>query len=59
MAELARLTRNVHFLTDLFESNVLFKAADMPAADKTILHLKAALAEWKRDQISALTKAAL
>ena len=43
----------------MFETNVRFKAADMPEADKTILHLKAVLAEWERDQISARTKAAL
>src|SRR3954468_3062279 len=52
VAKLDRLTRNVHFLTGLLESGVRFKAADMPEADKTMVHLMAVLAEWERDQMS-------
>jgi DNA invertase Pin-like site-specific DNA recombinase len=59
VAKLDRLTRNVHFLVGLLESGVRFKAADMPEADKTMVHLMAVFAEWERDQISARTKAAL
>lgn len=59
VAKLDRLTRNLHFLTGLLESGVRFKAADMPQADKTMVHIMAVLAEWERDRISERTKAAL
>lgn len=40
-------------------AGVDFVAADMPQANKTMLHMHAVMAEWERDQISARTKAAL
>jgi DNA invertase Pin-like site-specific DNA recombinase len=59
IAKLDRLARNVHFVTGLLESGVDFVAADLPAANKTMIQMHAVMAEWERDQISARTKAAL
>ncbi len=59
IAKLDRLARNVHFVSGLLESGVEFVAADMPEANKVMLHMHAVMAEWERDQISARTKAAL
>ncbi len=59
IAKLDRLARNVHFISGLLESGVEFVAADMPEANKVMLHMHAVMAEWERDQISARTKAAL
>ncbi|SAK93924.1 resolvase [Caballeronia pedi] len=59
IAKLDRLARNVHFISGLMESGVEFKAADMPEANKVMLHMHAVMSEWERDQISARTKAAL
>lgn len=59
IAKLDRLARNVHFISGLIETGVEFVAADMPNANKTMLHIHATMAEWERDAISARTKAAL
>ena len=59
MAKLDRLPRNVHFISGLMESDVDFKAADMPFANKLTIHILAAVAEHEREAISARTKAAL
>lgn len=59
IAKLDRLARNVHFVSGLMESGCEFVAADMPQANKTMLHMHAVMSEWERDQISARTKAAL
>lgn len=59
IAKLDRLARNVHFISGLMETGVEFKAADMPEANKVMLHMHAVMSEWERDQISARTKAAL
>ena len=59
IAKLDRLARNVHFISGLLESGVEFVAADMPEANKVMLHMHAVMAEWERDQIAARTKAAL
>lgn len=59
IAKLDRLARNVHFVSGLLETGVEFVAADMPQANKTMIHMHAVMAEWERDQISARTKAAL
>lgn len=59
IAKLDRLARNVYFISGLLESGVDFVAADMPSANKVMLHMHAVMAEWERDQISARTKAAL
>lgn len=59
IAKLDRLARNVHFVSGLLESKCNFVAADMPAANKTMLQIYAVMAEWERDQISKRTKEAL
>lgn len=59
IAKLDRLARNVHFVSGLLESGCDFVAADMPQANKVMIHMHAVMAEWERDQISARTKAAL
>ncbi len=59
IAKLDRLARNVHFVSGLMESNVPFVAADMPHADKAMIHMHAVMSEWERDAISKRTKEAL
>ena len=59
IAKLDRLARNVHFVSGLMESGADFVAADMPQANKVMLHIHAVMAEHERDQISSRTKAAL
>jgi DNA invertase Pin-like site-specific DNA recombinase len=59
IAKLDRLARNVHFISGLMESGVEFVACDMPAANKFVLHIMAAVAEQEAEAISARTKAAL
>ncbi|MEX3853697.1 recombinase family protein [Paraburkholderia sp. BR10923] len=59
IAKLDRLARNVHFISGLIETGVEFVAADMPQANKVMMHMHAVMSEWERDQISARTKAAL
>lgn len=59
IAKLDRLARNVHFVSGLLETGIDFVAADMPNANKTMIHMHAVMSEWERDQISERTKAAL
>lgn len=59
IAKLDRLARNVHFISGLMESRVDFVAADMPNADRFMLHIYAAMAEEEGRRISERTKAAL
>lgn len=59
IAKLDRLARNVHFISGLLETNVNFIAADMPNADRFMLHIYAAMAEEEGRRISERTKAAL
>ncbi|MBW4039212.1 MAG: recombinase family protein [Acidobacteria bacterium] len=59
IAKLDRLARNVHFISGLMESGVEFIACDMPAANKFVLHIMAAVAEQEAEAISKRTKAAL
>jgi DNA invertase Pin-like site-specific DNA recombinase len=59
IAKLDRLGRNVAFIAALMESGVEFIAADNPQASRLLLHLLAAFAEHKREQISQRTKDAL
>jgi len=59
IAKLDRLARNIHFISGLMERGINFVAADMPAADKTMLQIYAVMAEAEGDRISARTKAAL
>jgi len=59
IAKLDRLARNVAFIANLLESNVPIVCADMPEADRTMLHMMAVFAEWEGRRISERTKAAL
>ncbi|MDB5700688.1 MAG: hin [Sphingomonadales bacterium] len=59
IAKLDRLARSVSFISALMETNVEFVAADMPAANRLMLHMMAAFAEFEREQISVRTKSAL
>lgn len=59
IAKLDRLARNVHFISGLMESGVEFVACDMPAANKFVLHIMAAVAEQEAEAISKRTIAAL
>lgn len=59
IAKLDRLGRNVAFISKLMESDVDFIAVDNPSANKLIVHIMAAFAEYERDQISTRTKEAL
>ena len=45
IAKLDRLARNVHFISGLMESGVEFVAVDMPAANRFVVHILAAVAE--------------
>ena len=59
IARLDRLARDSVFIGTTIKSGVDIVAADMPAANKFILHILAAVAEQEADLISARTKAAL
>jgi len=59
IAKLDRLARNVHFISGLLETKVLFVAADQPTKDPFMLHLQAAFAEEEGRRISVRTKEAL
>lgn len=59
IAKLDRLARNVAFVANLLESGVEIAAADMPAANRFLLHVMAAVAEHEAKAISDRTKAAL
>lgn len=59
IAKLDRLARNVHFVSGLLESGVRFVAADMPNADRFMMHVYAAVAEEEARRISERTRNAL
>lgn len=59
IARIDRLARSVSFISSLMDGGVDFVAADMPAANRLMLHMLAAFAEFEREQIAARTKAAL
>lgn len=59
IAKLDRLARNVAFIATLLESGVEVTAADMPEANRFLLHVMAAVAEHEGQAISERTKAAL
>lgn len=59
IAKLDRLARNVAFIANLLESGVEIAAADMPEANRFLLHVMAAVAEHEAKAISERTKAAL
>src|SRR5687768_14031320 len=59
IAKLDRLGRNVAFISALMESQASFIAVDMPSANKLMLHIVAAFAQYEREQISIRTKETL
>jgi len=59
IARLDRLARNVHFISGLMESGAEFRAVDIPAANRLLLHIMSAVAEAEASAISSRTKAAL
>jgi DNA invertase Pin-like site-specific DNA recombinase len=59
VAKLDRLARNVEFLANVMNSGCEFTAADMPAANRFMLHVMAAVAEHEAKAISDRTKVAL
>jgi len=59
IAKLDRLARNVSFISTLMDSNVEFKALDMPHANKLTIHIFAAIAEHEAELISQRTRLAL
>ncbi|SDL94497.1 recombinase family protein [Paracoccus chinensis] len=59
IAKLDRLARNVAFIANLLESGAEIAAADMPEANRFLLHVMAAVAEHEAQAISDRTRAAL
>jgi DNA invertase Pin-like site-specific DNA recombinase len=59
IAKLDRLARNVAFIANLLEAGVEIAAADMPQANRFLLHVMAAVAEHEGRAISERTRAAL
>lgn len=59
IAKLDRLARNVHFISGLMETGIEFRCCDFPTADRTMLHMYAAMAEHEGRRISERIKDAL
>jgi DNA invertase Pin-like site-specific DNA recombinase len=59
VAKLDRLARNVAFVSNLMESNAEFTACDFPQANRFMIHMLSAVAEYEAKLISERTKAAL
>lgn len=59
IAKLDRLARNVAFIANLLEAGVEIAAADMPEANRFLLHVMAAVAEHEAQAISDRTRLAL
>lgn len=59
IAKLDRLARNLNFLTNMIQSGVDFVACDMPEANKLVIHIMGAVAEYESDVCRERTKAAL
>lgn len=59
VAKLDRLSRDLHFITDLQKKGVRFKLADFPDIDQLTIHILAAMAQHEAQMISQRTKAAL
>lgn len=57
VAKLDRLTRSVSFLSKILDSNCEFLAVDMPSANRMLLQICAAIAEYEAGNISARIKA--
>ncbi|MBE0547771.1 MAG: recombinase family protein [Rubrivivax sp.] len=59
IAKLDRLARNVHFVSGLMETGVQFRCCDFPTADRTMVHIYAAMAEHEGRRISQRISEAL
>ena len=59
VAKLDRLSRNVAFTSRLLESDVEIVFCDFPQANKLVLHIIAAIAEYEAGLISTCTKQSL
>lgn len=59
VAKLDRLSRSVQFIATVLNSGVEFAAADVPEANRLLLHVLAAVAEAEAKAISERTKVAL
>ncbi len=59
VAALDRMSRKVHFISNLMESGVRFIPIDVPSGEKFMMHIKAAVAEHEGEEISKRTKLAL
>ena len=59
VAKLDRLSRSVRFIATVLDSGVEFAAADVPDANRLLLHVLAAVAENEARAISDRTRAAL
>lgn len=59
IAKLDRLARNVAFIANLMDSDVDFRAVDLPEANRLLLHIMSAVAEAEGRAISDRTVAAL
>ncbi len=59
IAKLDRLGRNLAFIANLMDAGVEFVCCDNPQANRLMLHMLAAFAEFERELISKRTKDAL
>lgn len=59
IAKLDRLSRNVKFISALMDSGTEFVAVDYPQADRLLLHILAAIAEYEARMIRDRTRVAL
>jgi len=59
VSKLDRLSRDLHFISELQESKVSFVVAEMPDATELTIHIYAALAQHERKVIGQRTKDAL
>jgi DNA invertase Pin-like site-specific DNA recombinase len=59
VAKLDRLARDVQFIANILNSGVEFVAADMPSANRLMLHVLASMGEYEAACISERTKAAM
>ena len=59
IAKLDRLARNVAFVSSLMDSQVKFKAVDMPEANELTIHIMSAIAQHEAKAISKRVKEGL
>jgi DNA invertase Pin-like site-specific DNA recombinase len=59
IAKLDRLARSVAFISNLMDSDIEFRACDLPEANRLLLHVMAAVGEAEAKAISDRTVAAL